>query len=305
MIQKKMNFLSLPGLFPERFFLLEWSGLHFGRFGLHFCQPNLARRFTPMPTAGFAALSTLSRRKLSDELMWFIGFSEGDGCLYTDGSRHWFILTQMEVSPLYRVRRILGYGSVRSFLTPEGRICFRLVVTRREGIQKLIELFNGRLVCLSKKKQLNQWISVWNQRYPKDKIAQSASETEPSKADAWFSGFFDAEGGFSISISPRASRKDGLITSRAKDWRVRPRVFCDQKEKEVLQKILENFQVGRVSARASDRSQFRWMVDTWDQAKKIESYFQRYSLRTRKQLVFLRWRKLLCLYVCSKRTSNG
>ena len=123
---------------------------------------------TLLRTHGFDAVSTPSHLKLSDEFMSFIGFSEGSAqadALYTNGSRHWFILTQMhpivsspepEVhlpqsafgppaegasarsgegrrrKPLYRVRRILAYGSVRSFLTRESKTCFRLVVTRRE-----------------------------------------------------------------------------------------------------------------------------------------------------------------------------
>jgi len=79
----------------------------------------------------------------------------------------------------------------------------------------------------------------------------------------------------------------------AKKFRVRPRVFCDQKnEKEVLVAIATAFKAGRVSSRTGDKTQFRWMIDTWKHVEKVKSYLSRYPLRTRKHLVYLRWLKV-------------
>ena len=254
--------------------------------------------------------------KLSDELMWFIGFSEGRTALcflYRDEKRLLFFLTQGEACVLYKVRKILGFGSVRKdqharFVRRSqedlatigakaprpkdwNRPYFRLVVSHREGIKKLIQLFNGRFVCQHRREQLFNWISLWNRLHPKECINYLESTAEPTLMNAWLSGFLDAEGGFSISIAPRSSTSS--MKSEAKRFRVRPRVFCDQKnEKEVLVAIARAFQAGRVSARANDRTQFRWMVDTWKHVGKIKSYLNRYPLRTRKHLVYLRWMKI-------------
>jgi hypothetical protein len=256
---------------------------------------------------------TNAPEKISDELMWFIGFAEGDGCLYTDGIRLWFVATQAEASVLYRVRNILGFGSVRadfrprpmqanlSFVDPDSpkrtfqansdRYYYRLTISNREGIKKLIDLFNGRFVCQHRREQLSKWILVWNHLYPKEYITELQSDAKPTLLNAWLSGFLDAEGGFSISIAPRNSTSS--MKPEAKKFRVRPRVFCDQKnEEEVLVAIARAFKAGRVSFRAGDKTQFRWMIDTWKHVEKVKAYLSRYPLRTRKHLVFLRWLKV-------------
>jgi len=230
----------------------------------------------------------------SDLWKWLIGFAEGDGCLHTNGRRHWFILTQKENRVLYRARSIIGFGKIQkvekrcepsSDPGSNGRlkqIYYRLVITNREGIQKLIQAFNGQFVCEARKVQLSRWIATWNARFPQQQIVEQPSFTQPTLNHAWFSGFFDAEGDFSISI-----------TKRNRKYRVRPRIFCDQKnEREVLRTIVAMFQAGRVTARGQDRTHYRWMVDTWVHVEKIQAYFRRYPLRTRKHLVYLRWLKV-------------
>lgn len=240
----------------------------------------------------------------SDSWRWLIGFTEGDGCLHTDGKRHWYILIQKESKVLYRAKSIIGFGKIRK-VEKDGKFnSFRLVITNREGIKKLLQAFNGQFFCQTRKIQLSRWITVWNTRYSNDKIIEKSFEpkTKAKKSaflivaqknpptvtlhDAWFSGFFDAEGGFSISITKRYDT--GIFR-----FRVRPRIFCDQKnEPEVLNAVAAFFQAGRVTTRAQDRTQYRWMVDTWIHVHKIQAYFRRHPLRTRKHLVFLRFLKI-------------
>lgn len=270
------------------------------------------------------SFGTSRLEKISDELMWFIGFAEGDGCLHSNGKRFWFVITQAEVAVLYRIRHILGFGSVRTdfrrgrlqassfFVDPDspksfqpnsGRYYYRLVVSNREGVKRLIYLFNGRFVCQHRREQLSKWILVWNQLYPKEFIQESQSDAKPTLLNAWLSGFLDAEGGFSISIAPRSCT--GSRKPEAKSFRVRPRVFCDQKNEEgVLAAIARTFQAGRVSSRAEARQVFRWMIDTWKHVEKVKSYLSRYPLRTRKHLVYLRWLKVYYMVLRKEHLTN-
>jgi hypothetical protein len=48
-----------------------------------------------------------------DDVDWLIGFTEGDGCFYTNGKRLWFILIQAEARVLYKARAILGFGRIQ------------------------------------------------------------------------------------------------------------------------------------------------------------------------------------------------
>lgn len=107
------------------------------------------------------------------------------------------------------------------------------------------------------------------------------SEVAVDTKNAWISGFFDAEGGFSISISP--------------EGRIRPRMFCDHKTDHfVLSRIATAFGAGRVRERK--QPQYRWMMDTWCHIPKIMKYFRRYPLRTKKHIVYCRWIKIYRMY---------
>jgi len=189
-------------------------------------------------------VGTNAREKISDELMWFIGFAEGDGCLHSNGKRFWFVTTQAEVAVLYRIRNLLGFGHVRTVCLPRPfqarpnasrrarvqpsqasfhRDYYRFVVSHRKGVKRLISLFNGRFVCQHRREQLSKWIFVWNQLYPKECIQELPSHARPTLLNAWLSGFLDAEGGFSISIAPRSSTSSRK--PEAKRFRVQPKDF--------------------------------------------------------------------------------
>lgn len=248
---------------------------------------------------------TLTTRISKDELDWFIGFAEGDGCLHTNGGKRlWFILTQKEARILFQVRTMLGFGTINK--TALGY--FRYEVSNQAGLLQLITIFHGRLRTQKKAQDFVSWLSVWNQNpnrkeqlettsnrwFSKNKNrdvlkSNTKAESEPelfSEAavdtkNAWISGFIDAEGGFSISISP--------------EGRIRPRMFCDQKTDHfVLSRIATAFGAGRVRERK--QQQYRWMMDTWCHIPKIMKYFRRYPLRTKKHIVYCRWIKIYRMY---------
>jgi hypothetical protein len=274
-----------------------------------------------------------------DQLDWFIGFAEGNGCLHTDGQRLWFILAQKEARILYRIRAMLGFGRIQQ--TAQGY--WRYEVAHQQGIYTLITIFNGQLRSHHKQQQLAQWISVWNINQSKSKKDNNArlcsgcvqmlpflcltkvsilpQNTRVSIDNAWVSGFIDAEGGFSISMTNSSGFKNGV--------RIRPRMFCDQKnERILLQQIAIAFVAGRVTERKLQKKHFgldlqlpqlglgisntdlenqtngetkyyRWMLDTWCHVPTVMRYFRRYPLQTRKHIVYLRWIKIYRMY-CRK-----
>jgi len=192
-------------------------------------------------THSFGAIAT---EKISDELMWFIGIAEGDGCLYSNGKRFCFVVTQAEAAVLYRVRKIIGFGSVRtdfrpcrlqatpSFVDPKSpklfqansdRNYYRLIVSNREGIKKLIYLFNGRFVCSHRREQLSKWIIVWNHLYPKEYIRELQSDAKPTLLNAWLSGFLRRKGWLlDIHCTPQLNE---LYEARSKKVSGSPKSF--------------------------------------------------------------------------------
>ncbi|GJP39739.1 hypothetical protein CLOM_g24082 [Closterium sp. NIES-68] len=102
-----------------------------------FFNRNLLQKSWSQPTSFLFT----QNKTISDELMWFIGFTEGDGCFYTNGKRLWFIITQAEASVLYKIRSLLGFGSVKV----RSDNYYRFVITKGEGLKRIIELCNGRV----------------------------------------------------------------------------------------------------------------------------------------------------------------
>lgn len=244
------------------------------------------------------------KNTISDELMWFIGFTEGCGSnFYTNGKRLSFIITQAEASVLYKIRSLLGFGSVKV----RSDNYYRFVITKREGIKRIIELCNGHLVCQARRKEFSKWLAVWNLTFPQEYIHELESFAKPSFTNAWISGFFDAEVtlviSFSISTPNQAKTENSISGSEDKNRqrvRLRPRIFCDQKDDfDVLQAIADSFKAGRVRKRQSDVKQiyYRWMLDTWIHIPKVIRYLNRYPLRTRKHRVYLRFRKIYQIYL--------
>jgi len=248
------------------------------------------------------------KNTISDELMWFIGSTEGDACFYTNGKRLWFIITQAEASVLYKIRSLLGFGSVK--VTSDNY--YRFVITKREGIKRIIEICNGHLVCQARRKQFSKWLAVWNQTNPQEYIHELESFARPSYTNAWISGFLDAEGGFSFSILLKQVSSFATFASQpllkqptetcqtSQKTRLRPRIFCYQKDEfDVLQGIADSFQAGRVCKRKShvNKNYYRWMLDSWVHLPKVLRYLNRYPLRTRKHRVYLRFRKIYQIYL--------
>lgn len=145
-------------------------------------------------------------------LNWFVGFSEGDGsiCGYIKTKRTCFVLTQKDPKVLYEIDRVFGpnFGSLKHF---EGGFS-RYIVSSHTGCFLLYLIFNGNLALDYRIGQLKNWYDCF-------KIAQKlkgALKTDfnifiipriktrlrkPSLNDGWLSGFTDAEGCFSVTIS--------------------------------------------------------------------------------------------------------
>jgi hypothetical protein len=83
-------------------------------------------------------------------LVWFIGFTEGDGAILSYGTQLTFVLTQKDSKILEEIRNAFGFGVVKSFggfsryIVSKGTYCFLLYL-----------IFNGNLFIKSKIIQLN------------------------------------------------------------------------------------------------------------------------------------------------------
>ena len=212
-------------------------------------------------------------------LIWFIGFSEGDGAILTYEGRLRFVLTQKEGSILKHIQGVLGFGNLREFKNYS-----RLIVENKQEIILLYHLFNGNLVLEHRKSQLSQWQEVLNKEFNL-KLELINRLLLPSLSDAWLSGFTDAEGCFNVNIEQRLNTKTG--------YRVVLRFILDQKEaSNLFLHIRDLFGYGQVNLRSNTNSIYRYHVNTFKGLITVRNYFLTYPLKTKKKESFNKWNKV-------------
>lgn len=232
-----------------------------------------------------------------DFLIWFIGFSEGDGSwiVRTEKKRVLFQIGQKEKEILLVIRDTLGFGLIRPYkaktrVNKLDRIYYQYVVENKEHILFLIALFNGNL-CLNKtQKRFSQWINDYQLFYgPKTNFKKKKVKVDLNSP--WLCGFTDAEGCFYARLTkPTFKRK----------VEVQRGFFLSQSEKEILIFIRDLvFQEMRIQPKSATYlitennaykiKNFRLTINDRDQLFIVIQYFNRYVLKTKKRISFERW----------------
>ncbi len=211
-------------------------------------------------------------------LGWFVGFAEGDGYIGINDNIPVFVLTQKESKILYKVRDTLNLGYVKEFDKFS-----RFIVRDKSSVLLLFHLFNGNLHIKHKIDQLVEWSVLFNGK-SENKDNPLKVITEPVKLtfnNSWFSGFVDAEGCFNVYIS---KNNRGISLRFIVDQQYGLPVFSQ------LKTIL-----GSGSIYARKNSNFRFAATKLDILALIIEYFNVYTLRTKKQLAFEKWK---VVYYC-------
>lgn len=226
-------------------------------------------------------------------LEWFIGFVEGDGSLIstkrndTKAKYIMFDITQTlsDVQVLYNIKSTLGFGKV--LLRPEKhRDVGVYYVTGKKNFLKLIHIFNGNICTKHKLKQLEVWINYYNEIY-KDDIKFINRLNKPSLNNAWISGFIDAEGSF----------QGRLRKSNTNPSKYYPNLIFElsQKDKDILELvryILINKDSKYIRYDTSWQG-YKLGISNIKLLKLITNYINRYKLKTRKHILYLKWKNLL------------
>lgn len=252
-------------------------------------------------------------------LAWFLGFSEGDGSFIGSGDRLFFTITQKDKATLLRLRTQLGFGSVcNDYQFPE---IHRLTVTHRDQIKILITLFNGNLLLKKTNQRFAHWLDHYNQLTGENiqlksrwqnlsswsgDFSQSRERCHPEILanlqknsviwnTAWFSGFLEAEGCFSAMI-----RRQGYSLRFILDQTDELELFTH------IRLILTD--VGSIWIRkvTNDKCHYRYEVSSLDVLNLLVDYSNRNPLRTKKNVTFVRWKKLLnFLFLVKKEKQEG
>ncbi len=237
----------------------------------------------------FFKYNTDKKRSLAyeNDLIWLIGFAEGDGSWYVDikSNRTYFIINQKDPKVLYKVRGLLGFGKIRNYKTN-----FRFSVTDQKGTFNIIQLFNGNLVLNKTRESFVTYIKIFNQTKKNNLDINLRAEIIfhnniliPTLNDAWFSGFIDAEGCFSFD------KRRGLNISALRFH------LTQYNEIKIMQNLAIFFEVNLVTffnKVSPEKSFLRFYL----QEAKINillNYIEKYTLYSEKTIILAKFKKIL------------
>jgi hypothetical protein len=219
---------------------------------------------------------------------WFIGFTEGCGrfIVSKEGELEFKITQPSEDAQiLFYIKKRLGFGTVRVQDKNNKTHCFK--VKNREGLFKLIFIFNNNLYLESRKEEFKNWLFAYNKLYIQE-ISYIKSNRKPSLDDYWLSGFSDAIGCFTCSILYHS--KEGK--SIAPLVRLKYLLWSGKNSVENF-KLMEHLAeiLGGKTHYIENYNGYCTAINRTKLTKTIR-YFKLHPLKTHKSIIYLNWYKI-------------
>lgn len=222
-------------------------------------------------------------------LEWFIGFSEGEGSfIIAKRGDLSFVVTKssLDIEILNYIKDNLGFGRVIKQSIKQNT--HRFVIQDFKNIFLICLLFNGNMVFPTRQARFLTFLSTFNERLIKKNLNYIVPLTKcviPTLNDGWLSGRTDGEGSFSCSLlsNSNAFRFRYILTQK---WEANKYVF------EHLVNLLSKQSIeGSVAPHhAGDIWEIR--VNGLKNCKGLFTYFDNYTLKSKKKDSYLKWKSL-------------
>nr|YP_010732229.1 putative LAGLIDADG homing endonuclease [Watanabea sichuanensis]WDY13143.1 putative LAGLIDADG homing endonuclease [Watanabea sichuanensis] len=230
-------------------------------------------------------------------LEWFIGFAEGDASFYSriDNNRHrlGFSVCQNDAKILHRIRSTLGFGTILSFTRKE-KVYWQYRVEDKQGIQRIMSLFNGNLVFPKRYIQFQKWVNLRKDIWSSDFVLKE-QRVIPSLQNGWLSGFIEAKGCFYANFRLKTHHQHTNTY-----WGFDQKLTLTQQdlhgEREVLQQIAFLMESGlsplqkKARVRLVKKSKV-YRIEFCSLAAQtiLIAYLEKFSLYGQKNIAFKRW----------------
>ena len=206
---------------------------------------------------------------------YLAGLIDGDGH-FSKTPQLVIVFNQLDASLAYFIKGQIGYGNIYKVKNKEAVI---LVVSKGEGIRRVIKLINGKIRSDNKLNQINKNI-LSNPRF-KD-LPLISKNKDSNLNNHWLAGFSDADASFQIKLISKNKRTEARLNYQ-----------IDQKENTLLI-LIKNFLGGNIGYRKSQDTYY-YGSTSFGSAVKVINYFDQYPLLSSKHLNYLKWRKAYIL----------
>ena len=192
----------------------------------------------------------------------------------------------LDASLAYYIKGRLGYGSVKKINDKKAVI---LSVTNREGLDKVINLINGKLRVQFKLDSLKKNI-LYIYKEPLNLNHKLNLNTSSDLSNHWLAGFIDAcasSASFQIQLLSRVNPND---SSSQASVEIQLYVQIDQKTRLLLDLIKDSFggNIGHSSLRSKSQDTFSYNSTSFGSAKNFINYLDHYHLLSSKHVNYLK-----------------
>ena len=211
---------------------------------------------------------------------YLAGLIDGDGH-FSSQQQLVIVFSGFDVSLAYDIKERLGFGNVRKV---KDKNAYLLIISKTEGLAKVINLINGKLRTTSKYNQvINNILSNHKYEVFKKSLDFQINSTKDFK-NHWIAGFSDTDASFQIKVLDRASRSKPEI---------RLNYQIDQSNNDILILIKDHFG-GNIGYRKSQNTYY-YGSTSFGSAKNVIKYFDEYHLQSTKHINYLKWREVYIL----------
>jgi LAGLIDADG endonuclease/Cytochrome C and Quinol oxidase polypeptide I len=197
-----------------------------------------------------------------------------------DGDSHFsskqqlvIVFNILDVSLAYYIKNRLGYGTVKKV---KNKNAFILVIAARKGLEKVINLINGKFRTESIFSQITNNILSHDSYKEFRKNINLKVNLNADLKNHWLAGFSDANASFQIKIIKRKVE-------------VRLNFQIYQKKNYIL--LLIKYFIGGNIGYRKNKDTYYYGSTSFGSAKKVINYFDHFHLLSTKHINYLKWRK--------------
>ena len=216
-------------------------------------------------------------KPLNDTQMghYLAGLIDGDGH-FSSKQQLVIAFNSLDSSLAYYLKKQIGYGSISKVKNKNAVI---LVVTAVKGVEKVINLINGKLRTSNKLDQIKNNILSHIKFKDFSGLINISLNSSNDLNNLWLAGFSDADASFQIKLISRNNHTE-----------VRLNFKIDQKKKDLLV-LIQKFLGGNIGYR-TNQDTYCYGSTSFGSARKVIDYFDKHHLLSTKYINYLKWRKI-------------
>ena len=220
-------------------------------------------------------------RPVSDDQLghYLAGLIDGDGH-FSSKQQLVLVFNSSDAFLAYYIKERLGFGSVRKV---KDKNAFLLIIAAKKGLEKVINLINGKIRTENKFNQItNNILNHDNYTELRKKISLKLN-LDSNLKNHWLAGFSDADASFQIKVLNRSNKVE-----------VRLNFQIDQKKDSVLL-LIKDFFGGNIGYRKTQDTYY-YGSTSFGSAKNVINYFDYFHLLSSKHINYLKWRKAYIIF---------